>query len=288
MHDLEEVWLNIQIMGKMPCLFWRLFMHRLFLAVVLSICASAAAASYQSTRLVYTVSWGNILLAKSQLDYQFGDDDARISASVDSDGFIAFFSSFQSRAKADLVLKDAGWMPETLFMERISGRKTVQSRVAWDDDSNVSTESRMPELDLGEVYPLTAQMRVNVLDPYSAVLRLIRHIETTGDCSESYEVFDGRRRNRLHFETLGTTNLTETRPGEFAGEALICSLKFEPIGGHQIDSKWRSDGKDDDDDRIKMFFGRPLQGQLVPVRVEVDSWIGAIVGRLDLRKIKVQ
>ena len=82
-------------------------MHRLFLAVLLSICASAAAASYQSTRLVYTVSWGNILLAKSQLDYQFGDDDARIFASVDSDGFIAFFSGFQSRAEADLVLKDA-------------------------------------------------------------------------------------------------------------------------------------------------------------------------------------
>jgi hypothetical protein len=263
-------------------------MHRLFLAVLLSLCASAAAASYQSTRLVYTVSWGNILLAKSQLDYQFGDDDARISASVDSDGFIAFFSSFQSRAKADLVLKNSGWTPETLFMERISGRKTVLSRVAWDDDSNVSTESRVPEMDLGEVYPLTAQMRVNVLDPYSAVLRLIHHIETTGDCTESYEIFDGRRRNRLHFETLGTTNLTETRPGEFAGEALICSLKFEPIGGHQIESKWRSDGKDDNDDRIKMFFGRPLQGQIVPVRVEVDSWIGAIVGRLDLRKTKVQ
>ena len=263
-------------------------MHRLFLAVLLSLCASAAAASYQSTRLVYTVSWGNILLAKSQLDYQFGDDDARILASVDSDGFIAFFSGFQSRAKADLVLKNAGWTPETLFMERISGRKTVLSRVAWDDDSNVSTESRVPEMDLGEVYPLTAQMRVNVLDPYSAVLRLIRHIETTGDCAESYEVFDGRRRNRLHFETLGTTNLTETRPGEFAGEALICSLEFEPIGGHQIESKWRSDGKDDNDDRIKMFFARPLQGQIVPVRVEVDSWIGTIVGRLDIRKMTVQ
>jgi hypothetical protein len=146
----------------------------------------------------------------------------------------------------------------------------------------------MPELDLREVYPLTAQMRVNVLDPYSAVLRLIRHIETTGECTKSYEIYDGRRRNRLHFKTLGATDLTETRPGEFVGEALICSLEFEPIGGHKIDSKWRSGDEDDDDDRIKMFFGRPLQGQIVPVRVEVDSWIGTIVGRLDIRKMTVQ
>ena len=262
-------------------------MHRLFLAVLFSLCASAAAASYQSTKLVYTVSWGNILLAKSQLDYQFGKNDARISASVDSDGFIAFFSGFQSRAKADLVLKGVGWTPKTLFMERISGRKKVQSRVAWDDDSNVSTESRMPELDLREVYPLTAQMRLNVLDPYSAVLRLIRHIETTSECNETYEIYDGRRRTRLHFKSLGTNELTETRPGEFVGEALVCSLEFEPIGGHRIHSKWRSDDKDDDD-RIKMFFGRPLQGQIVPVRVEVDSWIGTIVGRLDIRKMTVQ
>jgi hypothetical protein len=173
-------------------------------------------------------------------------------------------------------------------MERISGRKTVQSRVAWDDDSNVSTESRKPELDLRKVYPLTAQMRVNVLDPYSAVLRLIRHIETTSECNETYEIYDGRRRTRLHFKSLGTSDLTETRPGEFVGEALVCSLEFEPIGGHQIDSKWRSEDKDDDDDRIKMFFGRPLQGQIVPVRVEVDSWIGTIVGRLDIRKMTAQ
>ena len=263
-------------------------MQKLFLTVLLSLCASAAAASYQSTKLVYTVSWGNILLAKSQLDYQFGKDNARILASVDSDGFIAFFSSFQSRAKADLVLKDAGWTPKTLFMERISGSKKVQSRVAWDDDSNISSVSRMPELDLDEVYPLTVQMRMNVLDPYSAVLRLIHHIKVTGDCTKSYEIHDGRRRNRLHFKTLGTTNLTETRPGEFVGDALICSLEFEPIGGHKIDSKWRSSEKDGDEKRIKMFFGRPLEGQILPVRVEVDSWIGTVIGRLDIRKMTTQ
>jgi hypothetical protein len=129
---------------------------------------------------------------------------------------------------------------------------------------------------------------MDVLDPYSAVLRHIHHIKVTGDCTKSYEIYDGRRRNRLHFKTLGTTNLTETRPGEFVGDALICSLEFEPIGGHQIDSKWRSGEKDVDDDRIKMFFGRLLQGQIVPVRVEVDSWIGRVVGRLDLRKVTTQ
>ena len=48
-------------------------------------------ASYKPTTLVYNVSWSNISLAKSQLDYEFGKDDARISAHVASKGVIAFF-----------------------------------------------------------------------------------------------------------------------------------------------------------------------------------------------------
>ena len=34
-------------------------------------------ASYKPITLVYNVSWGNISLAKSQLDYEFGKDDAK-------------------------------------------------------------------------------------------------------------------------------------------------------------------------------------------------------------------
>ena len=46
-------------------------------------------ASYKPTTL-YNVSWGNISLAKSQLDYEFGKDDARISAHVASKGLSPF------------------------------------------------------------------------------------------------------------------------------------------------------------------------------------------------------
>jgi hypothetical protein len=43
-----------------------------------------------------------------------------------------------------------------------------------------------------------------------------------------------------------------------------------------------------DNDRFKMFFGRSSQGQLVPVRIEVKSWIGMIIGRLDMGKIEMK
>ena len=53
-------------------------------------------ASYKPTTLVYNVSWGNISLAKSQLDYEFGEDDARISAHVASKGLSPFFEDSEA------------------------------------------------------------------------------------------------------------------------------------------------------------------------------------------------
>ena len=248
---------------------------------------AAAAAPYQSTTLVYDVSWGNILLAKSELDYRFGPDRARISASAGSRGLAVIFSEFESNAEAELVLVEGVWQPKTLMMERLSGGDTVKSRVTWDRALNVISETRIPDLDLDEVYPLSDQMRIGVIDPYSAVLRLIDQIEADGNCTASYEIYDGRRRSRMSFETIGAVELTKARQNEYEGRALACNVQFNPIGGHRIESKWREDGKPDND-RIKMFFGRPSQGQLVPVRIEVNSWLGKIIGRLDMGKIEIK
>ena len=242
-----------------------------------------ASASYKPTTLIYNISWGNISLAKSQLDYEFGKDNARISASVASKGFVAFFRGFKSRSIVKLVHKDTGWAPKTLLMERISGKEVVNSNVIWDDTGSVVTETRVPELDLTEVHPLDDRMKVNVLDPYSAVLRLLSQIEKTGDCTSSYEIYDGRRRSRIYFEKIGKIVLEQDRPGVFTGSAMVCGVKFDPIGGHRINSKWRSNK--DQKGRVKMFFARPRQGQIMPVRIEVRSWIGKIIGRLDLRQM---
>jgi hypothetical protein len=69
----------------------------------------------------------------------------------------------------------------------------------------------------------------------------------------------------------------------FAGDAMVCSVKFDAIGGHRINSKWRSNKNRRE--RVKMFFARRVEGQVIPVRIEVKSWMGKIVGRLDMRQM---
>ena len=82
---------------------------------------------------------------------------------------------------------------------------------------------------------------------------------------------------------IGKTVLAQDRPGVFTGSAIVCDVKFDPIGGHRINSKWRSNK--DQKGRVKMFFARRSGGQIIPVRIEVKSWLGKIVGRLDMRQM---
>ena len=148
-------------------------MWQMFAAFLIFCWVGDVSASYKPTTLIYNVSWGNISLAKSQLNYEFGKDAAHISASVASKGIITFFQSFKSRSTAELVRKDTGWAPKKLSMERISGSEIVKSNVIWGDAASIVSENRMPELDLAEVYPLDDQMRVNVIDPYRSEMNRV-------------------------------------------------------------------------------------------------------------------
>jgi hypothetical protein len=86
----------------------------------------------------------------------------------------------------------------------------------------------------------------------------------------------------MDFETDGIVFLEQDRPGGFLGNVTVCSVQFNPIGGHRIKSKWRSDI--DNEGRFKIFLAKPFSGQTLPVRIEIKTWLGKIVGRLNLRQ----
>ena len=256
-------------------------MRNLIVALVICLVSAETAASNLSRTLGYNVSWGNVSLAKGQLDYEFFDGNAKITASAGSGGLVAFFRKFKSYASADLAKKKSGWVPKALLTSSVYDGKTKESQVIWNSNLSVISQTRRPELDLKEVHPLDGWMLLNVIDPYSAVLNLLDQVNTTSDCKSSFEIYDGRRRSRVHFKTIGNTFLEQDRPGGFSGDAMVCSVHFDPIGGHRIKPKWRP--KPNEIDRFRIFIARPFLDRLLPVRIEVKSPIGKIIGRLDMR-----
>ena len=256
-------------------------MRNLIMALVICLVSAEALASNHSRTLGYNVSWGNVLLAKGQLKYEFFERNVKITANAGSGWLVAPFRTFKSYASAELAKKDSGWVPKALSMRSVYGGENKESEVIWNSAPSVISQTRTPELDLKEVHPLDGWMLLNVIDPYSAVLNLLDQINKTSDCKSSFEIYDGRRRTRLYFKTIGNTFLEQDRPGGFSGNAMVCSVHFDPIGGHRINSKWRD--KPNEIDRFKIFIARPFLDQLLPIRVEVKSPIGNIIGRLDTR-----
>ena len=157
-------------------------------------------------------------------------------------------------------------------MERISGREVVNSNVIWDDTSSVVSETRVPELDLTEVHPLDDRMKVNVLDPYSAVLRLLNQIEkpvTAHPVMKSMMVdvevgYILKKLARSFLNRIGQAFLQAVRWSATLNLIRLVVTELIQNGG-QTRIKTGE---------LRYFLLVHSRVRVMPVRIEVKSWIG--------------
>ena len=76
---------------------------------------------------------------------------------------------------------------------------------------------------------------------------------------------------------LNRSFLKKDRPKTYEGNVIICGLRFYPIGGHNLDSKWKPENDKFSD--IKLYFGF-LNKKVFPVRMEINRWFGSIITRI--------
>ena len=60
----------------------------------------------------------------------------------------------------------------------------------------------------------------------------------------------------------------------FHGKAVVCGLKFYPIGGHRLKSNWKPE-KDKFTD-IKLYFGLLENELYFPVKLSLKRWFGTV------------
>ena len=135
-----------------------------------------------------------------------------------------------------------------------------------------------PIIDLKKVHPINKKNLKNVIDPITAFINVIERISIEKKCDTSFKIFDGRRRYNLKIKTLGSSFIENDRPKSFKGDVLICGLKVLPLGGHRLKTKWKP-AKDKFTD-FKIFFGKTISGQVLPVRMNLERWFGTITIRL--------
>ena len=121
--------------------------------------------------------------------------------------------------------------------------------------------------------PVPEALQANTIDTLSALVELVRVIETTGRCENQTHTYDGRRAVELEAHTAGEEVLQPTNRSSFAGKTLRCDLT-----GHMQAGFLFSDDRQRD---RKPMHGSAWLAQVVPggppvpVRLSFETkWFG--------------
>ena len=202
--------------------------------------------------------------------YEFLDDDILYDRkNLDSDG-----NEEQNEIKKRIKDKLFPSIYETFSIYK---GKTRKSNVEWDNSNNVLKFKNTPKLDLKKVNKIPQNTIFNVLDPFTALINTIDNLQLNNSCINKFRIFDGRRRYDLEMIELSRSFLKKDRPKTYEGNVIVCGLRFYPIGGHYLDSKWKPENDKFSD--IKLYFGF-LNKKVFPVRMEINRWFGSIITRI--------
>ena len=264
---------------------WLYCYHTIGIVAALQMIVSVAFATNRNIDLLYDISWGALHLAEATSRWEMQDNKSVILGSVKSDGIAALVSGFQSASSAEIKFYARKWHPVYLSLSRITKSKQIASSVHWSASGDILSDVQQPPPDLDKVFPILDNLKQNVIDPYSAVMRQLDYIGANDKCAGSYAIYDGLRRFEMQFDTVGNIELVADRPFGFDGQALHCQITVFPKGGHRIESSWHK--KPDKDRQLSVYLGRFSGGLVLPVRVEIEAPIGIGVARLNMIKSKI-
>jgi len=127
----------------------------------------------------------------------------------------------------------------------------------------------------------------NTVDLLTGALNIFQHVKKTTKCAGSFPIFDGKRRYNITLVDDGKETLEPSKYSRFAGEALRCTLKVEPVAGFdKKDNKrgWMAIQNHTEERRklptLWLASVKENNNQVIPVRMEIASAYGAVVAHL--------
>lgn len=242
--------------------------------------------------LDYLVEWNAIDLGHSTASWVFDENSYQLISDAKTQGAGAFFFDYYGESELSGQILRGGtdglrYAPQELrtFSKSTKEEWTAQTNWQGTDISAVPATKREPELDLEEVHPLDPASLPGSRDPFSIMLNALAQIARSQSCEGRYQGYDGRRRTDFQLYDLGKAELVADRPTGYTGPALVCGMVGKPLGGHDLDSDW--DDEDIKPDRIRFYIAEmrraPFDGLThIPVRIEIDGFLGDVIVRLNL------
>ncbi|MEM9468997.1 MAG: DUF3108 domain-containing protein [Pseudomonadota bacterium] len=117
-----------------------------------------------------------------------------------------------------------------------------QSSTTWRDELEVKTykyskDGSFKEYSIkddsndGTPKEVDKELTDQTTDILSATLEMMAVVASGQECAGKSEIFDGKRRYRLHFNHKEKVTLTKSRYNIYDGEAIQCTVRVEPLAG---------------------------------------------------------
>jgi hypothetical protein len=244
-------------------------------ALALSIALTAAAAA-ETLSFEYRVEWGHITLIEASVSLTEEDGRYSLRGQGRTEGAFALLFDWRGRSRTEGIAVNNERRPLRHSHEGVRSGKKQLTRVEWSGDDAPRTETDPPP-DPDEMTDIPARSTIGTSDPFTALMRVLDNLNEKGRCEGDARVWDGRRRYDLVVEHGGAEELVADRSWAYAGPAVKCRLSIARIGGFWRESSpWRAK----DDAERWVWAAGIAEGRFVPVRFEVETGLGIVVGRL--------
>jgi len=248
-------------------------------ALLFSTLVPAADLRAENLKLDYQIAWGHVTLAEATIVYKQATPHYRLTSSGRTQGLFDLLFSWEGGAETRGLLREGQRRPLRHENQGVWRDKSRWTRVDWTDPEKPRTETEPPP-DPEKVTAVPPEATRGTSDPFTVILGLLDDLVETGRCEAEAKVWDGRRRYDFFVTHLGEDELTADRPWAYTGPAVGCALSYERIGGFWREApSWR-EPNDGADARRVVWVAEIVPGRWVPVRAELETRFGAVIGRL--------
>ena len=251
---------------------------RTIFAVLAALCL-AAPAHAGSAIARYDIYVGGIKAFELEAGLSLSEGGYTMQIAGRTQGMAEWLIGFRSRVRAQGEATPAGIRPQRYVNDALFRGKPRAITLDFPPGQPMVV-SVVPPPEQDDRDPVTPAQRATAVDPLTAMVSALKHVETRGNCQQDIPVFDGRRRFDAVFQQGSISTLGATRLGIFAGEATHCILVMRQIAGYTRRAH-DFNRAEDREQPIDIWLAPVASGlPAIPVRVEVVLTLGSIVAHL--------
>jgi len=218
----------------------------------------------------YTVSLVGFPVAYAKFITHVDGDSYKITGDVMTSAFTDIVSKVRGNASVSGRLASDRLLAKTFLVTYSSGKDAHRTEIQF-SNGNVKSATNTPKTKqtADDWVPLSAEDMHKVLDPLSGL------VFPAGSkvCPRSLPIFDGQSRVTLHLSPISVRPYSTKG---FKGDAIVCSIRFEPKAGYRKGSsgiRYLKQLKD-----MEIWFAEHQRGGFyAPVYAKVPTKVGLVI-----------